>query len=527
MACPAEWCGKWRSGQREWEARSDGNSTDSKRSFHTANSAWDFELMSHSLKAKTVGALSWSLVQELSQRGLQFAIGIVLARLLSPKEFGLLAMLTIFIAVSQALVDSGFGSALIQRKNPSEQDECSVFYFNMFLGACLAGMLCLVAPWIARFYNQPQLTALMRTLSVVLVINSVSVVQNALMVRRLDFKSQALVSATSLTISGTIGLTMAWRGFGVWSLVVQQIANSLVRGVVLWTINSWRPKRQFSFQSLRSLFKFGSGMLGSVLLNNIFENLYSLVIGKVFSAVTLGYYTRAATLQNMASQCPAMVVNRVTFPVFSKLQDEPARLKRGFQKAITTTAFVQFPALVGLAAVAKPLVLVLLTEKWAPAIPYLRLLCFVGLLYPMHLLNLNVLVANGRSDLMLRIELIKRVLVITNIAVTYRWGVLAMVWGQVVNSVLAFFLNSFYTRRFIGYSVPNQIRDISPYLAAAAAMGTVVILIELPQTFGNLAQLGVKCLAGGITYFLICRGFRLPAFSEVVSLFRRARPAVA
>jgi len=476
--------------------------------------------MSSSLKRKTLGALTWSLVQELSQRGLQFVIGIVLARLLGPKEFGMLAMVTIFIAVSQALVDSGFGSALIQRKEPTEADECSVFYFNIFLGFLMAGLLCLAAPWIAQFYDQPQLTSLVRALSAVLIINSISVVQNALMVRRLDFKRQAIVAVASMSVSGVTALILAWRGFGVWSLVAQQIIASAVRTVMLWRINTWRPKWIFSVKSLRELFGFGSGMMASALTNRIFDNLTSLVIGKAFSAVTLGFYSRAVTLQDTVSQSLANVANRVTFPVFSQLQHDPERMKRGLRKAMTTLAFVQFPLLIGLAAVAKPLILFLLTEKWAPSIPYLQLLCFAGLLYPVHLLNLNVLTALGRSDLFFRVGVIKRVVQVITLLITFRWGVLAMVWGQVANSVLAFFINSYYTKRFIGYSIPSQLRDLFPYCAAASVMGLIVHLANLPLAPGNIVQIAFKVLLGMVVYLALSRSLRLPALTEITGFFR-------
>jgi O-antigen/teichoic acid export membrane protein len=461
--------------------------------------------MPASLNSRTIGALSWSMTQEVTQRGLQFIIGIFLARLLGPEQFGLLAMLTVFIAVSDALLDSGFSSALIQRKEPTEADESSVFYFNIVIGFLLAGGLCLAAPLIAAFYHQPQLISLMRVLALVLVINSISVVQSALMVRRLDFKRQALISVASTAISGMVGLVMAWRGFGVWSLVGQQLAKGTIRSGLLWLLSPWRPKWLFRLSSLKALFGFGSGMVASIVLNNLFENLYLLVIGKLFSPVTLGFYTRAATLQTTVSQSLAAVANRVTFPVFSRLQDDPARLKRGLHRAMTTIALVQFPMLIGLAAVAKPLVLFLLTEKWAASIPYLQLLCFAGLLYPMHLLNLNVLIATGHTDLLLRLEIIKRLLVVVNISITFRWGVLAMVWGQVINNIIAYYLNSYFTRRLIGYSLAEQLRDLYPYLAASTVMGIMVVWANLPLS---------------VVYWLLCRGLRLPALAELSGIIR-------
>ncbi|MGZ4960928.1 MAG: lipopolysaccharide biosynthesis protein [Limisphaerales bacterium] len=479
-----------------------------------------------SLKHKTLNALSWSLVQEIAGRGLQLGVGILLARLLGPKEFGLLAMLTIFIAVAQALVESGFASALIQRKEPTEADECSVFYFNLLIAGLLVGLLYLVAPWIAQFYKQPQLTALMRALSCILLINSGCVVQNALMVRRLDFKRQAVVAVCSLIVSGVVAVIMAWRGFGVWSLVGQQVSASLMRLMMLWQMNPWRPKWLFSTKSLRQLFAFGSGMMASTLTNQVCDNLMSLVIGRMFSPVMLGFYSRAVTLQDAASQALASMANRVTFPVFSQIQDDPPRMKRAVQKAMTTIAFVQFPMLIGLGAVARPLVLFLLTDKWAPTIPYLQLLCCAGLLYPVHLLNLSVLTSMGRSDLYFRLGVIKRVLQIAAMLVTFKWGVLVMVWGQVVVSFISFFVNSFYTKRFIGYSIPEQMRDLFPYATASCAMGLAVSVATLPIPEGHAGQLFFKIALGAIIYGVLGSVFPFGAVRELKSIVRNRAVAV-
>lgn len=477
--------------------------------------------MHTSFKIRTVNALSWSMVQEFSQRGLQLAIGILLARLLGPKEFGLLAMLAIFVAVAQDLVESGLGSALIQRKELTIADECSVFYFNVFAAVCFAGLLCLVAPLIAAFYHQPLLTPLTRVWSVVLVINSFGVVQSALMVRALNFKGQAVISVTSTGVSGVVGLSLAWSGWGVWSLVWQQITYGSVRAVLLWLLNSWRPRWLFSYPSLRAMFGFGSGMVAASLVGSAFENLYSVAIGRFYTPVALGFYNRADTLQSIASRLLSSIANRVTFPVFSQLQHDPARLKRGLQKAMTTLVFAQFPMMIGLAVVARPMVLLLLGEKWEPCIPYLQILCFAGSLYPMNLLNLNVLMARGRSDLFFRLVLIQRALVVVNIATTFHWGILAMVWGQFVIGVISYFVTSYYTRRFAGYSVPEQLRDVFPYLAASAVMGIIVALVNLPLPAGHPAQLSLKVCTGAVVYCAICSGFRLPALGEIMAMIRR------
>jgi O-antigen/teichoic acid export membrane protein len=391
----------------------------------------------------------------------------------------------------------------------------------------LAGVLCVTAPAIAAFYRQPELTPITRALTLVLVMNSFAAVQSALMTRRLDFRRQALIAVTSTAVSGSLGVGLAWRGFGVWSLVVQQITNSFVRACLYWSLNTFRPRWMFSWKALGELFSFGSRLVASRLLNTVFDNLYPLVIGKLFSANTLGYYNRAQTIEGVASQSLGVVANRVTFPVFSRLQDEPDRLRSGLRKALSTAAFIQFPLMLGLAAIAKPLVILLLTEKWAPSIPYLQALCFVGLLYPLHLLNLNVLTAKGRSDLFFRLEVVKKALIVLNIVVTFRWGVLVMIWGQVVCSLLGYFLNSYYTRKFVGYSLLDQVRDVFPCLLAAGLMAGVVASLNLPLPGGNGSQVGFKVLVGCLIYLGISRGFSFPALGEIVGLLRRKSAAAA
>jgi teichuronic acid exporter len=267
--------------------------------------------------------------------------------------------------------------------------------------------------------------------------------------------------------------------------------------------------------------------MASSLMNKVFDNLTSLVIGKVFSAAALGYYTRAVTLQDAASQSLASVANRVTFPVFSQLQNDPARMKRGLRKGMTTLAFIQFPLLLGLAAAAEPLVLLLLTEKWAPSIPYLQVLCFAGLLYPVHLLNLNVLVAMGRSDLFFRLGIVKRGLQVAAILITFRWGVLAMIWGQVITSLLSYFLNAYFTKRFIDYSIPEQLSDLLPYLSISVLMALAVYFTDLPLPAGSLLQLAFKVTFGFTIYATASRIFRLGALADLGELIRSRRTVPA
>ncbi len=376
-------------------------------------------------------------------------------------------------------------------------------------------MLWFVAPRVAAFYNQPVLTSLTRALSLTIVINAFGLIQNTILTKRLNFKTQTKVSLIAGLLSGVIGVTLAATGFGVWSLAVQQISGTFFRTVFLWLLNAWRPAPVFSLGSLREMFGFGSRLLASAMLNQIFDNLYFLVIGRLFPAMELGFFARATSMQDLPSQTLSGVVGRVTFPVFSAIQDDRARVKRGMKKASSILVLFNFPMMIGLAAIARPLVVVLLTEKWAGCVPYLQLLCFSSLLFPLHVINLSVLQALGRSDLFLRLEIVKKVLIIINIAVTVRWGISAMICGIIALSAVNYYLNSYYAGILIDYPTGQQVRDWFSYLIMAALMGIAVYATgSLP--FSNYwSMLPAQTAIGIATYCGLCRLFRLGAFMDL------------
>jgi teichuronic acid exporter len=467
------------------------------------------------LRSKTLHALSWSLVESIAGRGVQFVIGIMLARLLSPEHFGLVGMLTIFMALAESLLDSGFQAALIQKREATPTDTCSVFYFNIVIGSAAAGLLCLVAPWIAAFYSQPMLTPLTRALSLTIVFSSFGLIQNTILTKQIDFKTLTKVSLMAGVLSSIVGISMAAGGFGVWSLVLQQISRALLWTVCMWVLNTWRPAAIFSLKSLREMFGFGSRILVTGLINRTFDNIYLLVIGKLFSAIDLGFFTRAKMMQELPSQTLSWMVGRVTFPVFSTIQDDPARLKRGLKKVLTLLVLVNFPMMIGLVITARPLVLVLLTEKWAQCITYLQLLSLAGLFFPVVLINSNLLFALGRSKIHLRVEIIKKALIVTSIAITWQWGISAMICGMIMVSIISLYLSSYYTGILIGYPFREQFRDFYPTLIMAVLMGLTVYAVGL-LPFPNywLMLLGQMCV-GIVIYACLCRLFRVVAFMEI------------
>lgn len=476
--------------------------------------------MPDGLKSKTIHALFWSFLERFGQQGIQFIISIILARLLLPEQFGLIAMLSIFMAIAQSFIDSGFGQALIQKQDSTYIDECSIFYFNILVGFLAAGLLCLAAPWIAGFYNQPLLVPLTYVLSLNMVINAFGLVQTTLLTKHIDFKTQLKASAIATAISGTIGVSMALNGFGVWSLVAQSLSSNLFRTALLWFFNTWRPSLVFSFASLRGMFAFGSRLLASGLLDTVFQNIYIVAIGKLFSPADLGFYSRAKGLQQLPVSNISTIIGRVTFPVFSSVQDDKPRLKRGVRKALLTLAMVNFPVMIGLAIVARPLVLVLLTDKWLPCVPYLQLLCVVGMLYPLHAINLNVLKAQGRSDLFLKLEVLKKILVVMAIAITYRWGIFAMIYGQIATSCLAYFLNAYYTGKMLDYPITEQIQDLMPSLMVASIMGGGIYALKYAPIVNQLALLSAQIMTGIVLYAGICYIFKIASFMEIIEIIK-------
>ncbi len=472
------------------------------------------------LKQITFNALIWRGMQVFGQQGIRIVIQIILARLLLPEQFGLIAMLTIFIMLSENIINSGFGQALVQKKNATHTDECSIFYFNILVSVVATGLLWLFAPWISAFYNQPLLIPLTRVLSLNLIINAFSQIQRIILIKKIDFKSQLKVGISASLFSGIVGAVMAYKGFGVWALVGQQVSISLSQTMIYWLVSDWRPSLILSFSSLRSMFTFGSKVLFSGLLNTISNNIYLIVIGRLFSPAVLGFYSRAKGLQSLPVNNITSIVRSVTFPVFASIQDDRSRVKVGAQKSLTSLIMIITPCMFGLAIVAKPLVSLVLTEKWLPCVPFLRLLCILGILFPLHVINLNVLMALGRSDLFFRLEVLKKILVIIAIAVTYRWGIQAMIYGQIGISILSYYLNSYYSGKLINYPIKEQVFDCAPHVVIGVLMGVGVYYVQWLPFSSNVALLIFQILTGISLFTTLSWIFKTPAFIETIDILR-------
>lgn len=457
--------------------------------------------MSESLKNKTVKGVVWSTLERFSVAGVNFIFGLVLARLLMPSDYGAIAMLAIFMAIAQTFIDSGFSNALIRKPDRTETDNATAFYFNIGVGVVAYALLYFVAPYIAQFYDTPILTPLTRIMGLNLLLNSLCVVQQALLTARIDFKTQAKISLTAAIISGLVGIGLAYKGFGVWALAIQSVLASVIRTFLLWILAKWRPKARFSKESFRNLFGYGSKLLASGLLDTIYNNLYTIVIGKRFSAANLGVYSRADQWANFLAVNITGILQRVTFPVLSTIQDEDERLRTNYRKFLRIAGFVVFPLMMGLAAVADPLTRFILTDKWAESIPLLRILCFALMLYPIHAINLNLLQVKGRSDLFLRLEIYKKILGVVTLCVTIPMGITAMCIGRVFTSWIALTMNTHYTGKLIHLGFFQQLKDYLPTLINSFVMGTIVYIVTLV-----IPGSGMQLLAGiivGATYYIL------------------------
>lgn len=466
--------------------------------------------MADNLKQKTIGGLFWSFVDNFAKLGIQFIVGIILARILSPREFGLVGMLTIFIAVSQTFVDSGFRTALIRKKHCSDVDYSTVFYFNMVVAVALYIVLFFSAGLISRFFEEPQLKPLVKVLGLGLIFSSFGIIQQTILTREINFKLQTYVTLAAALGSGTLAIVMALNNYGVWSLVALTVSRFALSSLFLWSWSKWRPILVFSLQSFKELFSFGSKLLLSAIIETLYQNIYLIVIGKYFSARDLGFYTRADQFRNLPSKNIMGVIQRVSYPVLSSIQDEAERLKTNYQKLIRSTMFITFLLMLGMAAVAKPMVLALIGEKWLPSVVYLQLLCFVGMFYPLQALNLNMLNVKGRSDLFLKLEIIKKLIAIPVIIIGIFWGIKIMIVGMIVNSIIAYSINSYYSGRLIGYSTGEQIRDILPSFVLAVGINGVVFLLGLMLSISNnWLMLGLQIIAAVTLLFFSGELFRL------------------
>ena len=473
-----------------------------------------------SLKQKTISGLKWSFADSFVNQGIQFIVGIILARLLSPNEFGLIGMITIFIAISQSFIDSGFSQALIRKNNCTQRDYSTVFYFNLIIGFLFYFILFFSAGTIGNFFKEPQLVLLVRVLGINLLINAAGIIQRTILTKRIDFKLQTKISVIASILSGFISIIMAYTGWGVWSLVWKTITQNIFITLLLWLWNNWKPMLLFSIKSFKEMYSFGSKLLLSGLIDTIYNNVYYMIIGKFFSAKELGYYSRADQFNKLPSSGLSSIIQRVSYPVLSTIQDDKEKLKSVYQKLIKSTMYITFVLMIGLAAVAKSLILTLIGVKWLPAVPYLQLLCFSGMLVPLHILNISMLNLKGRSDLVLKLEILKKTLAAPIVIIGIFWGIREMLLGMIIISLIAYFLNSYWSGKLTNYSVKEQIKDIFPSFLLATFMG---ITIAIPSYFLLLKPVFVFIIQFGFGVLIIIslsKLLKIEAYMEIRKILR-------
>ncbi|WP_281234677.1 lipopolysaccharide biosynthesis protein [Flavobacterium gelatinilyticum] len=471
----------------------------------------------NSLKSTAIKGVIWSAVDKFAVQFGQFVVGILLARILLPEDFGLIGMLTIFIAVSQTFTESGLGTGLIQRQNRSGIDFSTLFVFNLAVSGFFYLLLFFAAPFISSFFGQPELTYLTRVLGLTLFFNAFAIVQRTKLTIAVDFKSIAKSNVIGMITGGICGVVAAINGYGVWSLVIQMLAGAFSSSLSLWFLSNWMPSVAFSKKAFRSLFGYGSRLLIAGLYAQILNNIYNICLGKFYTPASLGYYTRAKSFADIAAGTIGSILQQSTFPILASVQDDKEKLISIFSRMIRMSAFLVLPLMTLIALLAKPIVLLLLTEKWSSVIPLLQWIVFSRVFLPVSSLNLNLLNAAGRSDLYLKTDLSKLPVTLLAMAITIPLGVKAIVIGHVVTSALFFAVNAYLPGKLFGYGILKQIKDMLPFLAATIGM-SIVVFITSWLTENLILQLFLGGISGVITYLVICRLFRLEELKEVCEI---------
>lgn len=476
-------------------------------------------MQQESLKNKTKKGLAWSMIERFATQGVQFLFGIILARLLSPDDYGIITMPLVFLAIAQCIIDSGFSTALIRKPELTEDDLSTAFYFNIGIGILCYAVLFFSSPLIADFYHTPILSSLLKVTALAVLFNPLCAVQQAILTRKIDFKTQAIVSLSGAILSGIVGLSMAYNGFGVWSLVFQQVGGYLIRTILLWILGKWKPKRKWSWESFHYLWGFGSKMLGSGLLDTIYNNIYPIVIGKYFSAQDLGNYTRAQQFSSLPSSNVTGVLQRVTFPVLSSIQNEDERLAKNYRKILKLSAFLVFPMMLMLSAIANPLVRILLTDKWIGCVILLQIVCFQMMWYPIHAINLNLLTVKGRSDLFFRLEVLKKIIGVCIMCITIPNGIIWMVSGGIVSSMISLAINTYYTGKLIHVGYLKQMRDLLPIFGISLFMW-LCIFICVTLIENCYVQLLFGVFIGSLLFAVLSKLFLKSEWKDLMSIIK-------
>lgn len=470
-----------------------------------------------SIKNKAIKGVGWSAADAFLGQGITFLVGLVLARLLSPEEYGLIGICLIFTTVLNGVVDSGFSSALIRKKDATNDDYNTMFITNLVISIMLYIGLYFASPYISTFFDRTELTPLIRVLGVVLIINALSITQNTILTKRIDFKTKTKVSLISATISGVVGIAMAYSGFGVWALISQVLTKQLLYTICLWIFNRWWPNFTFSRESFRYMWGFGSKMMLSGLLDNVWKQLYQVVVGKFYSPATLGQYTRSNEYANIFSANITSIVQRVSYPALAEIQDDTTRMVAAYRKVIKVTMFVTCVCMISIGAVAEPLIYCLIGPQWHEAATFLPLICITMSLYPLHAINLNMLQIQGRSDIFLYLDIIKKIIALPALAIGIFMNIYWMLIGSIVTGIISFFLNTYYTGKKLGYTSWMQLKDVSASYGVAFLIAISVYFLKLlPLSYWVI--LPIQIIVGITVCLIVCEKVQLMEYVEIKNI---------
>ena len=474
-----------------------------------------------SLRKKALSGLVWTFAQQFSIQGISFIVSIVLARILLPAEFGIIGMISVFVAVGNSLVSSGLTQSLIRSKTLTQADYSTVFFFNISGSVIVYATVFLVAPFVADFYNQPILTNILRVYCLSFLIDALTSIQIAKLTKEMNFKAQMIVVIPSLLVSGACGIYLAYSGFGVWSIVYMTLIQKVLQTIQYWLRTKWYPSFIFKKEIFKEHFFFGYKLTIAELLDSLFRNIYQIIIGRFFSPTQVGYFTRADTIKQLPVYNISSALKKVTYPLFSSIQDNDVKLKSAYRQVMQLTLYIICPVLVFMAILGEPLFRFLLTAKWLPAVPYFQILCFAGILQPIHSYNLNILKIKGRSDLYLKLEIYKKIIIVVSILASISFGIIGLIWGQLIVSIVIFFVNTYYSGTFINYPTTEQMKDIFPVLAFSLIIGVVVYLVDLflaMNHFHDLVRLIVSPGIGVALYVIVSKQLKLESYNSIKNI---------
>lgn len=477
-----------------------------------------------SLKKRALSSLLWVTFERFGNQIIGFVNSLILTRLLMPEEFGLLAMISVFIAIGNALINSGLTQSLIRTENPDESDYSTVFYFNLTGSVVIYGIIYLCAPFIADFYDQVQLTSIVRVFSIVFIINAFSAVQRTRLTKLMDFKKLMIVSTPSIIIGGAVSVLLALNGFGVWSLVWSSISQSIASTIQLWYWAKWKPLWVFDKDKFKHHFNFGIKLTFSGLLNSLYGNAYPIIIGKFFPVNQVGFFTRASEFRQRPTTIITSIVNKITYPLFAEIQNDDLRLKSVYKRIMQMVTFLVAPTVIFMGVLAEPIFRFLFTEKWLPAVPYFQILCIAGVFSPLQGYNLQILNVKGRSDLFLKLEIVKKFFMTIIIIISFQFGIYGLVCGVVFEAIIGFFVNSHYSGKFINYNSFNQLKDIIPTIFIALLASLTVYFLDVFLVSINAfdyIRIITGVLGGFITFLFIAWLIKLNSLFELITILQR------